>query len=116
MVRDAEGRPSSRHPARREVKLSDNAGGIQVVPGATAAQYAWIDDWLGEVSGAYCLTLAHGLTPQDFLARIGALPEASPRTGLGPLAEASWQIWDRHQGEKLLIGVTAVPEADGRTA
>ncbi len=79
------------------------------VPGATAAQYAWIDDWLGEVSGAYCLTLAHGLTPQDFLARIGALPEALPRRGLGPLAEASWQIWDRHQGERLLIGVAAVP-------
>lgn len=79
------------------------------VPGVTVAEYAWVADWLDSVSGAYCLTLVHGLTPQDVLARIGALAEAAPRRGLGPLAEASAEIWETHQGSRLLIGVTAVP-------
>lgn len=81
------------------------------VPGATAAEYAWVGDWLSEVSGAYCLTLARGLTPPDFLTRIGAVEQAAPRRGLGPLAEASFDLWDSHQGEQLLIGV--IPVCDG---
>jgi hypothetical protein len=76
---------------------------------ASAAEYAWVGDWLDEVSGAYCLTLARGLTPQQFLARIGARVDPAPRRGLDSLAEASAEIWARHEGERLLIGVTTVP-------
>lgn len=80
------------------------------VPGATAAGYAWVGDWLSEVSGAYCLTLARGLAPPDVLTRVGAVAQVAPRHGLGALTEASFDLWERHQGEQLLIGVTAVSD------
>lgn len=79
------------------------------VSGATAAEYAWVGGWLDSVSGAYCLTLIHDLEPQDVLGRIGALAEPAPRRGLGALAEASAEMWERHEDSSLLIGVTAIP-------
>jgi hypothetical protein len=82
---------------------------------ATAADYAWV---AGEGFEAYCLTLARGLAPAEFLARLGARPEA-PRTGITALYVPSFDVWaDNEQiaaGQpfSLFIGVTAVPGDGG---
>jgi Family of unknown function (DUF6461) len=84
---------------------------------ATAADYAWVagDPAIFE---AYCLTLARGLTPAQFLARLGAQPEA-PRTGIGALYEPSYDLWAdnerlaSYRDDRLFIGVTAVPGGGG---
>jgi len=56
---------------------------------ATAADYTWVaDDPMFE---AYCLTLARGLAPAEFLGRLGARPEA-PRTGISALYEPSYDL------------------------
>jgi hypothetical protein len=78
---------------------------------ATAEDYGWVEGWLNDVQ-AYCLSLVRGLTPRDFLARLQAAPQAS-RTGFWALAEPSFEIWDKYQGELLFIGATTVPGDGG---
>jgi hypothetical protein len=82
---------------------------------ATAADYAWFEDRPRGLSEAYCLTLACGLTPAGFLARIGARAEAT-RIGLDALREPSDEVWDEHLGQSLFIGVTTVPGDRGTWA
>jgi Family of unknown function (DUF6461) len=81
---------------------------------ATAASYAWFDeDRPTGLDELYCLTLARGLTPAEFLARIGARPQP-PRLGLAALFEPSMEMWsDEHGGESLFIGVTSMAGDDG---
>lgn len=78
---------------------------------ATAADYAWVAHWIDGVSQAYCLTLARGLTPEQFLVRLGADIVAPSRTG-AELSLPSFEVWDRYQGEALFIGATRVVGAD----
>ncbi len=73
----------------------------------TAADYAWFEDRPPGLSESYCLTLARGLTPADFLDRLGARADAT-RTGAEALFEPSMDLWDAHDGRELLIGVTEV--------
>jgi uncharacterized protein DUF6461 len=77
----------------------------------TAADYAWVSQWMDDVSQSYCLTLARGLTPAQFLARLGAEISAPSRTG-AELSPPSFEVWDRYQGEALFIGATTVRGAD----
>lgn len=81
---------------------------------ATAADYAWFDeDRPTGLDELYCLTLVRGLTPAEFLARIGARAQA-PRTGLAALFEPSMEMWgEEHQGKSLFIGATTVPGDGG---
>jgi hypothetical protein len=84
---------------------------------ATAADYAWFTERLEGLSDAYCLTLARGLTPAQFLARLNARPDI-PRTGIDGLFEPSMDMWDEvlkkgGMEEELLIGVTTVPGDGG---
>jgi hypothetical protein len=79
---------------------------------ATAADYAWVDDDSTGLIEAYCVTLARGLEPAEFLARIGARPDVS-RSGLRQLFEPSWGLWRERSGEELLISVAAVPGDGG---
>jgi hypothetical protein len=81
------------------------------VMAATAADYAWVAE--DPIFEAYCLTLARGLTPAEFLARLGARPEA-PRTGISALYEPSYDVWaDNEQaGQYLFIGATPVSGND----
>src|SRR5215469_4611510 len=87
------------------------------VMAATADDYGWVAGDLAIIE-AYCLTLARGLTPTEFLARIGARPEA-PRAGLAALYEPSYDLWADNerrassQDFSLFIGVTAVPGDGG---
>ena len=87
------------------------------VVAATAADYAWVAEDPA-IFEAYCLTLARGLTPAEFLAGIGARPEA-PRTGISALYEPSYDVWAdnerraSYQDFSLFIGVTAVPGDGG---
>jgi Family of unknown function (DUF6461) len=74
---------------------------------ATAADYAWVSQWIDGLSQAYCLTLARGLTPAQFLVRLGAQIAAPSRTG-AELSQPSFEIWDRYHGEALFIGATTV--------
>jgi hypothetical protein len=76
---------------------------------ASAAEYAWVAPWIDSVSQAYCLTLARGLTPQQFLNRLGAHVQASPRTGT-ELTEPSFDVWEEYQGGALFIGATTLPD------
>jgi hypothetical protein len=79
---------------------------------ATAADYAWFEDQLPGLSEAYCLTLARGLQPQEFLARIGAT-ERAPLTGVSAIFEPSLEAWNAYDGTALLIAATAVPGDTG---
>ena len=79
---------------------------------ATAADYAWFEERPGGLSEAYCLTLARGLTPAQFLARLNARPDV-PRTGVGELFEPSMDMWDEVPEKELLVGVTTVPGDGG---
>lgn len=74
---------------------------------ATADDYAWFEDQPSALSEAYCLTLARGLSPAEFLARIGA-QERAPRTGLSALFWPSMRLWEQERVESLFIGATAV--------
>ena len=66
---------------------------------ATAADYAWFETRLEHLAEAYCLTLARGLEPREFLTRIGARP-LEPLTGLDALFELSMDTWDETGGSK----------------
>jgi hypothetical protein len=79
---------------------------------ATAADYAWFGDRPAGLAEAYCLTLARGLKPEEFLGRIGALPERS-RIGVDALFRPSMRRWDTYPKAGLLIGVTSVPGDGG---
>jgi hypothetical protein len=80
---------------------------------ATAADYAWAGQWVDDLSQAYCLTLARGLTPAQLLSRLGAQITAPSRAG-AELSLPSFEVWDKYQGEALFIGATTVrgPGAD----
>jgi hypothetical protein len=73
----------------------------------SAADYAWVRQWIDDLSQAYCLTLARGLTPAQFLERLGAQIEAPSRSGT-ELSLPSFETWDRYQGQALFIGATTV--------
>lgn len=77
----------------------------------TAADYAWVGQWIDDLSQAYCLTLTRGLTPAQFLERLGAQIEAPSRTGY-ELSMPSFEAWDRYQGQALFIGATTVRGTD----
>jgi Family of unknown function (DUF6461) len=87
---------------------------------ATAADYTWVAEDPA-IFEAYCLTLARSLTPTEFLARIGARPEAL-RTGISALYEPSYDLWAAnarqasYHDDSLFIGVTAVPGNGGEWA
>jgi hypothetical protein len=79
---------------------------------ATAADYTWFENRPIGLADSYCLTLARGLTADEFLARIGAQPELT-RTGVEGLFEPSMDLWREYDGDQLLIGVTTVSGDDG---
>lgn len=82
---------------------------------ATAADYAWFRNRPPGLAESYCLTLARGLTPTEFLTRIGAQPE-QVRTGVEVLFEPSMDLWGQSDGDRLLMGVTTAQSADGEWA
>lgn len=81
---------------------------------ATAEDYAWVDDWYDSVGQAYCLTLARGLAPGEFLARMGAVPDGLD-DGLAVIAVRSQDLWEQDPVRHAVIGVTAVRDTDGGT-
>ncbi|MEO3783392.1 DUF6461 domain-containing protein [Actinocorallia sp. B10E7] len=70
----------------------------------SAADYAWAEDEdYNEIPQEYCLTLVQGLSPWEFLHRIGA--EAGPAvTGIRALAERTWPRED----SGMCIGVSEI--------
>ena len=62
---------------------------------------------MDSVSQAYCLTLARGLSPEQFLARLGAEVETSRRVGT-ELSAPSFEVWDAYEGDRLFVGATTV--------
>jgi hypothetical protein len=82
---------------------------------ATAADYAWVGHWIDGLAQAYCLTLARGLTPAQFLERLGARIAAPSRSG-AELSLPSFETWDTYQGHALFIRATAVSGADAAWA
>lgn len=79
---------------------------------ATAADYTWFEDRFPDLAEAYCLTLVRGLTPEEFLARLGAQAEIAPRM-LNEFYEPTFEVWEEHQGKVLFIGATSVPGEGG---
>lgn len=77
----------------------------------SSGDYAWVRQWVDDVSQAYCLTLARGLTPGQFLERLGARIEAPSRTGT-ELSLPSFETWDQYEGQALFIGATTVRGTD----
>jgi hypothetical protein len=79
---------------------------------ATASDYMWFEDRPEGLSEAYCLTLARGLTPAEFLRRIGSHSEWQLQ-GIDALFEPSMNIWSEYPAKGLFIGVTTIPGDDG---
>jgi hypothetical protein len=73
-----------------------------------ASGYAWFHERPAGLSESYCLTLARDLQPAEFLERVCARP-IPQLNGIGALCRLSMDLWRRHEGEELLIGVTSVP-------
>ncbi|WP_433327779.1 DUF6461 domain-containing protein [Spirillospora sp. CA-294931] len=84
--------------------------------GAVAADYAWGDvESEGEgLFSAYCLTLVRGVTPREFLARLGAQITFDALPLDQDFFDRSFECWDEpHHGDVQFIGATTVPGADG---
>lgn len=79
---------------------------------SSAADYEWAEDWYDSIGQAYCLTLAEGLTPAQFLARISAVPSETSE-GLETIGIQSQELWEQDPVSHAIIGVTAVHDADG---
>ncbi len=79
---------------------------------SSAEDYEWADDWYDSIGQAYCLTLAHGLTPAQFLARVSAVPSGTSE-GLEAIGVRSQELWEQDPVEHAIIGVTEVRDADG---
>ncbi len=79
----------------------------------TAVDYQWFAERPAGLAEAYCLTLVRGLTPAEFLRRVGAAPGVR-YAGLGPMFEPSMDIG--RGGAELLIGVTPVAGTGGEWA
>lgn len=79
---------------------------------AVARDYLWFEDHPAGMSEAYCMTLARGLTPAEFLARIGSRPDSLPRT-IDDLFEASMDLWAEYPDGGMLIGVTTAAGDSG---
>jgi hypothetical protein len=73
----------------------------------TAADYAWLDKRYQNLMEAYCLTLVHGLTPEELLRELGAGIEMRA-TGVEALCEPSYDSWEEYDGDRMFVGVTAV--------
>jgi hypothetical protein len=80
---------------------------------SSAADYEWAEDWYDSVGQAYCLTLARGLTPAEFLDRIGAAPGETAES-LETIGVRSQELWEQDPVEHAIIGVTQVLDADGQ--
>jgi Family of unknown function (DUF6461) len=79
---------------------------------ATAADYAWFQaDGQLYLGDPYCLTLVRGLTPAEFMGRIGAREQA-PRTGVDALWDPSMEAMSA-EPMLLFIGVATVPGQGG---
>ena len=74
----------------------------------TASDYMWFEHRPEGLSEAYCLTLAQGLTPAEFLRRIGSQPQWQLQ-GVDALFEPSMDIWHEYPAKGLFIGVTTIP-------
>jgi hypothetical protein len=79
---------------------------------SSAEDYEWADDWYDSIGQAYCLTLAEGLTPAQFLDRISAVPSGTSE-GLESIGIRSQQLWEQDPVSRAIIGVTEVRDADG---
>jgi hypothetical protein len=79
---------------------------------ATASGYSWFEDRPAGLSEAYCLTLARGLTSDQFLSRVGSRP-ASLLRGIGAVFEPSMDLWSEHPDKGMLIAITDVPGDGG---
>jgi hypothetical protein len=79
---------------------------------SSAEDYEWADDWYDSIGQAYCLTLAEGLTPAQFLDRISAVPSGTSE-GLEAIGIRSQQLWEQDPVSRAIIGVTEVRDADG---
>ena len=77
----------------------------------STADYSWVQQWLDGVDHAFCLTLARGLTPAQFLVRLGAQIEAQGRTGT-ELTLPSFEARRRSHGQAVLIGATTIHGAE----
>ncbi|MGW1840384.1 DUF6461 domain-containing protein [Streptomyces sp. NPDC002067] len=72
----------------------------------TAADYAWLRERYEELMEAYCVTLIHGLAPQEVLRALGAEP-APGVTGVAGLSEPAYEAGDE---DRLFLGVASLGE------
>ncbi|MEV5706414.1 DUF6461 domain-containing protein [Actinoallomurus sp. NPDC052274] len=79
-------------------------------PKAVAADYAWIGaDEDGGLFSAYCLTLVRGITPREFMDRLGARIMFEALELADEFFDLSFQYWDQpHYGDVQFIGATTV--------
>ncbi|QIS11783.1 DUF6461 domain-containing protein [Nocardia arthritidis] len=78
---------------------------------AVAADYDWIKG--DDLYDAFCLTLVRGVTPQEFMDRIGARITFGALPFGAEFTEIAFDCWDKSQGDVLFIGATTVAGAGG---
>jgi hypothetical protein len=78
---------------------------VVVVP--TSSDFLWFKERFPGFAEAFCLTFVENLTPAEVLRRIAAAPDGQ-LAGLDALERRTWETWDEHNGDRLLIGATAV--------
>ncbi|GAA4203018.1 DUF6461 domain-containing protein [Actinocatenispora rupis] len=79
-----------------------------------AADYAWVEDGAdGGLFSAYCLTLVRGVSPAEFLTRLGADVRPGPLPLGDEFVDLSFQYWGApHYGDVQLIGATVARGGD----
>lgn len=89
--------------------------GSMVVMTATASDYLWFRDYRrGWLLDGYCLTYVAGLSPGEFLDRIGA-DDREQCAGLDAFADRDGEFNDSQEvyGDFMFIGATGVPGRGG---
>jgi hypothetical protein len=84
--------------------------------GPTASDYTWFDEhFSGDLAEAYCFTVAPGLTPEEFLRRLGA-EAAEHRQGVTGLYDRALDIGEESGNTRQLVAVTSTEGTGGPAA
>ncbi|MEO3782860.1 DUF6461 domain-containing protein [Actinocorallia sp. B10E7] len=82
---------------------------------SSISDYGWWRDFSGGALEAHCVTLARGLTPREFLGRLGAVPQGD-LAGFGAFMSLHWKVLERLNhgwGDFFLVGAVEVSGGGG---
>lgn len=75
---------------------------------AHSDDFSWLWQRYPGLMESYCMTLVRGLSAEETLARFGAAADRTVVIGVDSLFQPSFDAWDAHDGDRLLLGVAEV--------